>query len=525
MKRTLKVACIALAGGLAGAMLDASAQGALTLPLPTTEPVTPCFAVPSPTTKVDYRYDCGYVAVPENRAIAGGRAVKLGYLRLRSRTATREPPLFMLAGGPGGSLIVPSLFDLFQPDFLGPVLDRRDVVVLDQRGTRHTIPRLDCPEFHALSWTVYSRQLGADDASALERRLLERCVEGFRRQGVDLAQYNSVALAADVDEARRALGYDRIFYYGASYGSQLGQHVMRDFPAMLEGVILDGTSALSRRSWVEDRAIDVEFSLRQLDALCREDEKCRAAYDVPALIAKGLALFDAGPIKASFVDPKAPERTYPIEVGRSDFASLVYEKLGYRIGVSSLPLLLDLLVKDGRASMGQGLAQWRGEKLLAARDATGGELATVMYMAVVCSDDPVRSPAEVIREGAGRLPLLFADTVAQELIRMCEAVKVPSLPDTTDVNVRSDVPTLILSGRLDAQTPTFRSEEVRKTLGNAELVVFPDGTHVQVGAVNRCAMKIIAEFVNDPRRKFATDCLRDHGLPGFALPDGTISKR
>lgn len=510
MKSSLATASAALAG----AVLAGGAQA--TAPAPRElEPVSPCFTVPAAGTKIDYRFDCGYVVVPENRALDGGRTVKLGYLRLRSRTATREPPLFMLAGGPGGSLIVPSLFDLFQPGFLGPVLDRR--------GTRHTVPHLGCPEFHALPWARYSQQLSAQAGVALERRLLERCVEGFRRQGVDLAQYNSVALAADVNDARRALGYDRIVYYGASYGSQLGQHVMRDFPSMLDAVILDGTSALSRRSWVEDRAIDLEYSLRQLDTLCREDAQCRAAYDVPALLQKGLSLLDAGPIPATFVDPAQPGKTFPIEVDKGDFVNLVYEKLGYKIGVSSLPFMLALLTEDGRDSMGQGLGQWRGEKLLAARKATGDELATVMYMAVVCSDDPVRSPADVIRDGAGPLPLLFADAVAQELVRMCEAVRVPSLPDSTDVNVASDLPTLILSGRLDAQTPTFRSEEVKKTLRSAQLVVFPDGTHVQVGAVNTCAMKVIAQFLDHPQAPVAAECLREHRLPGFVLPDGTVS--
>jgi pimeloyl-ACP methyl ester carboxylesterase len=391
----------------AGAILHGAAQGAQALPAPEVEPVAPCFALPSETTKVDYRYDCGYVVVPENRAIAGGRTVKLGYLRLRSRTQTREPPLFMLAGGPGGSLIVPSLFDLFQPALLGPILDRRDVVVLDQRGTRHTVPHLNCPEFNVLPWTRYSKQLTPEAGAALESAMLERCVDGFRRQGVDLAQYNSVALAADVDGARRALGYDRIVYYGASYGSQLGQHVMRDFPSMLEAVILDGTSALSRRSWVEDRAIDLEFSLHQLDALCREEAQCRAAFDVPALLRKGQALFEQGPIQASFVDPGQPGKSLPIVVGQVDFARLVYEKRGYKIGVSSLPFILAQLTRDGRA----------------------------------------------------------------------------------------------------------------------RLVVFPDGTHVQVGAVNRCAMKTIAQFLDDPRGELDTACLRDHGLPGFVLPDGTVSKR
>ena len=427
MKRFSRLLLVALAGAIMGG----AAQGAQAQRAPRLERVAPCFAEPSATTRVDYRYDCGYVVVPENRALAGGFDVKLGYLRLRSRTATREPPLFMLAGGPGSSLIVPSLFDLFQPGLLGPVLGRRDVVVLDQRGTSHTTPYLDCPEFHSLSWSAYSHQLGAEAAVALERWLLERCVQRFRQQGIDLAQYNSVALAADVNDARRALGYEKILYYGASYGSQLGQHVMRDFPSTLAGVILDGTSALSRKSWVEDRAIDLEYSLRQLDTLCREDAKCRAAYDVPALLQKGLSLFDQGPIEASFADPSRPGKAFPIEVRQGDFAGLVCEKVGYKIGVASLPFMLVQLTKDGRDSMGRALGQWRGGKLLAARNGAGSGMATVMYMAVVCSDDPARSPAEVIRDGAGKLPLLFADGAARELVRMCEAVNVPALPDGT----------------------------------------------------------------------------------------------
>jgi hypothetical protein len=32
--------------------------------------------------------------------------------------------------------------------------------------------------------------------------------------------------------------------------------------------------------------------------LCREDARCRQAYDLPALIERAVALFDAGPIVA-----------------------------------------------------------------------------------------------------------------------------------------------------------------------------------------------------------------------------------
>lgn len=70
-----------------------------------------------------------------------------------------------------------------------------------------------------------------------------------------------------------------------------------------------------------------------------------------------------------------------------------------------------------------------------------------------------------------------------------------------------DVPTLILSGGLDAATPTYRSEIVDRSLPDARLVVFPAGTHVQLGAVNECAARIMVSFIEEPSAPLPTDCL------------------
>ena len=59
-------------------------------------------------------------------------------------------------------------------------------------------------------------------------------------QGIDLSAYNSVQNAADVDLIRQALGYDEYNYYGVSYGTFLGFHLLRDQPEHLRSAILDG---------------------------------------------------------------------------------------------------------------------------------------------------------------------------------------------------------------------------------------------------------------------------------------------
>ena len=39
--------------------------------------------------------------------------------------------------------------------FLGPILQGRDIVVLEERGGPYATPALECPAFSQLPWTLY----------------------------------------------------------------------------------------------------------------------------------------------------------------------------------------------------------------------------------------------------------------------------------------------------------------------------------------------------------------------------------
>jgi hypothetical protein len=64
----------------------------------------------------------------------------------------------------------------------------------------------------------------------------------------------------------------------------------------------------------------------------------------------------------------------------------------------------------------------------------------------------------------------FGRAIATEYVPACRIRESPSLPDDTDEDVTPDIPTRILSGGIDAQTPTFRSEVVARSLPDAHLV-------------------------------------------------------
>lgn len=329
--------------------------------------------------------------------------------------------------------------------------------------------------------------------------------------------------AADVNAVREALGYDQIVYYGPSYGSQLGQHVMRYFPEILEAVVLDGANALSRKSWVEDRALEAQWGIDNLTAMCEADEQCAAAYDVPALVDAALALFDNGPLPYTYTDPADPSLTVPVEVTAQDMVNFIYGRQGDMIGVVSLPATLQQLTEGGTEVIAELLGTIEASTLLASRNAPPSAMALLMHMAVVCSDDPVHSTDEVVLNGVGAYATLFGQMEAEQYVQFCSLIDVQELPDSTDVNVSTDVPVLLLSGDLDVATPTFRSQLLADALPNATLVIFPGRTHVQIASANLCAADVMTQFVLDPAASLDTSCTETSPLLGFILPDGTTS--
>jgi pimeloyl-ACP methyl ester carboxylesterase len=487
----------------------------------TVETLDACF-FPMPEDAPPLEPECGYVVVAENSDRTDSSDIKLGFLRLPARKADAKEPLFMLAGGPGDTFIKPDTLLLFSAAFLGPILEERDVVFLDQRGAPNAVPNLDCPQAYGVNWSAYEQEF--DEAQTLEvgREALAACVADARASGVDLDQYNSVRIAADVDAARQALGYGRIVYYGASYGAQLGQHVMRDFPGSLTSVVLDGANSLSRKSWVEERVRDADVATQKLAALCEADARCGDAYDVRAMIDQAMALFDEGPIETTFQDTDGTERD--LMVTEADLASTIFGFQTGQIGIRSLPAVLAAILADGRTSAGAILGEMKGAELMASRGAAPEGGAMLMHMAVVCSDDPVTSAADMIVEpDASAYARAYGQAVLEEYIELCRAVGVVPLPDETDIDVTADIPTLVLAGDLDARTPAIRSLLVAETLPRASFVLFPEGTHVQLGEINQCAGAILRAFLADPDAKVDTSCIADMPRRGFVLPDGTLS--
>src|SRR5262245_47759202 len=104
---------------------------------PTFEPAPCAFPVPR-----GYSPDCGYLTVPENRARTDLRLIRLHVAIFRNRAGIPSAdPVIKISGGPGSSGLNTAGYLLGVG--MDAVLERRDFIVFDQRGTGYSLPRLD----------------------------------------------------------------------------------------------------------------------------------------------------------------------------------------------------------------------------------------------------------------------------------------------------------------------------------------------------------------------------------------------
>ena len=250
---------------------------------------------------------CGTLDVPENWSDPEGRRLQIGYVVLESTNPQPAPdPVVYLDGGPGGSPLTGVL--MFAELFAG-LRSTRDVVLFDQRGTRHSSeircsslggqqPGLaggtaaDSAEAPVL---LYPSELG-DPYDVLQQARQEQapaaaaCAREIAASGVDLRQYNSIASANDTVALVKTLGYDTYNLYGLSYGTRLALVVMRDHPASgIRGVVLD-SSFPPQINGFERYPEEFYEVVIQLFADCTLDPVCHTAY--PDLQNRFIALLD-----------------------------------------------------------------------------------------------------------------------------------------------------------------------------------------------------------------------------------------
>jgi pimeloyl-ACP methyl ester carboxylesterase len=218
----------------------------------------------------------GSFAVPENRAVATSREITIRYVRLPALGAKTGPPIFYLAGGPGGSGI--EAMHYRYPMFAA-MRAYGDVIALDQRGTGASNVVPSCRSSQSVPLRTVTSDL---KFVGIFRSALKECLVFWRHRAADLAGYNTVENAQDLDALRRHLGADKIVLWGTSYGAHLALAALKEMPSGIERVVLSSVRGLDQTIKLPVRADEY---IRRLQAAVDTQSDAKAAYpDIAALM-------------------------------------------------------------------------------------------------------------------------------------------------------------------------------------------------------------------------------------------------
>lgn len=494
--RTVPV--LGVIAGIAFASFAASAQEPVR-PHPTFEPAECPFDISSLEVG-DVR--CGYVAVPENRAEANGRVIRLAVAVAEpvSSNAPR-PPVALLPGGPGMTVLSQGRGIRLLRGWVGD----RTVVVFDIRGTGETGP-LMCPALSVTERDIAAMDFPLEEAEMLERGAYLACRDELLSQGIDPAAYHSISIAEDVRDIRQALGYAEWDLFGGSYGSWLARNVMREDPrgtrsaTVMAGPPPDPTQLLTR---------DIPFfhrALKHIFALCEADPLCASRYPrLEQTFYETHQRLEREPWTVS-VSP-ALFRRDQFTINGQDFIRVMYSLLGDR-DFMHLPAVVAAF-HDGNGDVARAVVERQYGGL-------SSTFSTGMMYSVLCYDAHTPESRADWERAAAPYPAPLSEI--RYFLAPCEDLHPARASAETRALIRSPIPTLIITAERDAMGPAEIGEEIDRSLPNSFHVVLPGAAHdAAFGATYRpCLQELVTEFLGNPSKQPEAQCLD-------ALPDRTIS--
>jgi pimeloyl-ACP methyl ester carboxylesterase len=430
--------------------------------------------------------ECGFTVVPESRvATASAKTIKLFTAVVRSRAVNKLPdPLVFLSGGPGEKAAALTI--------LGQVFPRHDVVIFDQRGVGLSQPALECPEYAQVSAAPDSAA-GGDIAT----KALVTCGERFKTQGIDLSAYNATESAADVNDLRVALGFNKMLLFGVSYGTRLAQEVMRSYPQGLRAVVLD--SVIPPQI---DRAADtprsLEESLQKVLRTCAADNACNAKYpNLEKTLNDLVTKLNAKPVTVTFGGTSSP-------LDGNGVLGLVVGSLYFAQGISELPnLIASLSAEKYDVLKGSFVEQFT--------QAVSDGITIGAFFSHECRGEMANSSILNLRATYTQFPrwaaaIGSAPSISSERgFAVCQAWGLIAPSGRENDALNSDVPTLLMAGEFDPVTPSRYLTLASAGLKNATVVEMKGQAH-SVSLTNVCGFGIVAQFLTNPDAKPEVVC-------------------
>jgi pimeloyl-ACP methyl ester carboxylesterase len=443
---------------------------------------------------------CGSLVRPWDPTDATTGTIRVGFafLPARDRTRTVLGTLVPREGGPGYST-TGSGADYAH--MYGHLLDRRNMLLVDQRGTGKSQP-ISCPELQDPTGPF-----NYGDAAG-------RCAQSL---GDRAGRYGTALSADDLAAVIEALGLGPVDLYGDSYGTFFAAVFAGRHGQMLRSVVLDSAyPPTGETAWYPTQG---PAMLRSIDLACARTPSCAAAgATTSTLLSRVLAQVRRKPYVGRAADADGKPRRV-----RVDAEALVSVAFGATYGPATyteLPGALRAALHGYRLP----LLRLTAESIYGGSGGDPADYSEGLDAAVSCHDYPqlydmtatpdVRRAeyADSVRAQIASNSRVYAPFTVGEYLRSdwemadwclnwpVAPAASPAGPPAPPSGSYPAVPTLVLSGELDSITTPQEGALIAGDFPAARQVIVSNSFHVTAdGDTDKCAVGILRQFVTRPR--------------------------
>lgn len=442
---------------------------------------------PEPTASL-----CGYLPVPLDRDNPGGAKINI-YFEVYPHTnaGPAQSAILVNFGGPAGSTT--GSRDSAQYLFASN-LDVHDLLLVDDRGSGLS-GTIDCKEL----------QQGTAPFALAEGNCAAQL-------GAGASRYGSGDVAKDMDAVRAALGYDKIDYFGASYGGADASAYATRFGEHVRSIVMDAPLAANAVNEFVRSQFRTHSDPRMVRLVCARSLLCNPDHpDADDEFVLLIQSIQNHPVEGDTHDASGN----PVHVRVDEDALLNFVVTYPQNFVNTGEILAaGAALQDGDTAPLLRLAAEGSFTLIGdSGDPTGFSAGD--YYARVCADaqnpwdwsDLVAERQEQYAEAISDLPTNFfapfSRSAATGILYSIAGheclwwqIPTPPSPMVPPHAVYPRVPTLVLDGDIDNRVPLEESEGVADLFPHSIFVKVVEAGHYTID-YSLCAQGLVAQFIEN----------------------------
>lgn len=431
------------------------------------------------------KIDFYYLSVPEDWSNPESKKIKVAVAVIKSTSKNpKSNATVYIEGGPGAG----GLNGLWRW-LHHPIRKYSDIVVVDVRGTGHSLPKF-CPDLGKKILEILSENQSKTQDEQQKTIAALACKQDLISKGININAYNSKAIAQDLNALKKELEYTNWNVYGVSYGTYTAQVYANDFPQDIKSLILD-SSISDIAQYYNANASNYVHSLNKIFADCKNDPNCNKQFpELEKVYYETIEKLTKNPVTVEVdknIIPKG-KFTYNAE----DFKIAIQQGLYNSQLIEIIPMLIYEFNKGNKNTLSALVATFSG--------ALGLDYG--QYYCVSCNETiPNNSITDFDKDAQKYKKLLGGLSFYRSDFLVCaqwnsDDKKSPAVINDLGNLSALAAPVLVISGGFDPITPSTNGKLTVDKFKNAYLIKAAISGHVP--GFSNAGSRIVEQFIQNP---------------------------